>query len=74
MSLLGNPALVVSVIVAQAVHIGAMYIPWLRDTLELAPISLLEWACMLLASSSLIIVSELDKAFGKRSFATTQSA
>ncbi|NSZ77094.1 HAD-IC family P-type ATPase [Agrobacterium tumefaciens] len=68
MSLLGNPALVVSVIVAQAVHIGAMYIPWLRDTLELAPISLLEWACMLLASSSLIIVSDLDKAFGKRSF------
>lgn len=74
MSLLGNPALVVSVIVAQAVHITAMYIPWLRDTLELAPISLLEWAFMLLASSSLIIVSELDKFFGTRSFATTPSA
>jgi magnesium-transporting ATPase (P-type) len=73
-SLLGNPALVVSVLGAQAVHIAAMYVPWLRDTLDLAPISLLEWACMLLASSSLIIVSELDKAFARKSLPTTQSA
>jgi calcium-translocating P-type ATPase len=66
MSFLGNPALVISVLIAQAVHIAAMYVPWLRDTLELAPISLLEWACMLLASSSLIIVSEIDKACSRR--------
>jgi magnesium-transporting ATPase (P-type) len=65
MPFFGNPALVVSVLTAQAVHIAAMYVPWLRDTMELAPISLLEWTCMLLASSSLIIVSELDKAFAK---------
>ncbi|MGF9691341.1 HAD-IC family P-type ATPase [Rhizobium sp. 0TCS1.26] len=74
MSVLGNPALIGCVVVAQAVHIAAMYVPWLRDTLELAPISLLEWACMLLAASSLIIVSELDKAFAQKPFATRQSA
>jgi len=71
-SFFGNPALVFSVLVAQALHIAAMYIPRLRDILELAPISLFEWVCMLLASSSLIVISELDKAFEKRSFPTTR--
>jgi hypothetical protein len=38
-----------------------MYIPWFRDTLDLAPISLAEWALMLLAASSILLVTELDK-------------
>nr|CAD6601266.1 HAD family hydrolase [Rhizobium sp. Khangiran2] len=59
--LLGNPLLVVTIIIAQALHIAAMYIPWLRDTLDLAPISLAEWALMLLGAASIIVVTELDK-------------
>ncbi|MFB9947217.1 cation-translocating P-type ATPase [Rhizobium puerariae] len=57
----GNPLLLLAVVSAQALHIAAMYMPWFRDTLELAPISLAEWAMMLLAASSILVVTELDK-------------
>ncbi len=57
----GNPLLIFTVVAAQALHISAMYIPWFRDTLDLAPISLAEWALMLLAASSILLVTELDK-------------
>lgn len=57
----GNPLLLVTVITAQGLHIAAMYIPWLRDTLDLARISLAEWALMLLGAASIIVVTELDK-------------
>lgn len=57
----GNPLLILTVVAAQALHISAMYIPWFRDTLDLAPISLAEWAVMLIAASSILIVTELDK-------------
>jgi magnesium-transporting ATPase (P-type) len=57
----GNPLLILTVIAAQAIHISAMYIPWFRETLYLAPISFAEWALMLLAASSILVVTELDK-------------
>ncbi|CAN7178260.1 cation-translocating P-type ATPase [Neorhizobium sp. LjRoot104] len=57
----GNPLLILTVIAAQAIHISAMYIPWFRETLDLAPISFAEWALMLLAASSILVVTELDK-------------
>ncbi|WP_142592974.1 cation-translocating P-type ATPase [Pseudorhizobium endolithicum] len=57
----GNPLLLITVIAAQGLHIAAMYIPWLRDTLELSPISMAEWAVMLIAATSILIVTELDK-------------
>ncbi|MBP1846662.1 magnesium-transporting ATPase (P-type) [Rhizobium petrolearium] len=61
LSFFGNPLLILTVIMAQVLHISAMYIPWFRDTLDLAPISLAEWAVMLLAASSILVVTELDK-------------
>lgn len=57
----GNPLLILTVIAAQAIHISAMYIPWFRETLGLAPILFAEWALMLLAASSILAVTELDK-------------
>nr|CAD6409025.1 HAD family hydrolase [Rhizobium sp. Q54] len=57
----GNPLLLITVIAAQGLHIAAMYIPWLRDTLELSPISMAEWAVMLISATSILIVTELDK-------------
>ncbi|WP_117192790.1 cation-translocating P-type ATPase [Rhizobium terrae] len=57
----GNPLLLLAVFSAQALHIAAMYVPWLRDTLQLAPPSLMEWASMLLAAASILLVTELDK-------------
>ncbi|MCF3638753.1 HAD-IC family P-type ATPase [Rhizobium sp. TRM95111] len=57
----GNPLLLVAIMATQALHIAAMYVPWFRDTLEIAPISTAEWALMLLAASSILAVTELDK-------------
>ncbi len=58
---LRNPLLLFTVVTAQALHISAMYIPWLRDTLQLAPISPAEWVLMLVLASSILVVTELDK-------------
>lgn len=57
----GNPQLLGAIVATQALHIAAMYVPWFRDTLEIAPISLTEWALMLLTASSILIATELDK-------------
>ncbi|MBX5227304.1 HAD-IC family P-type ATPase [Rhizobium sp. NLR9b] len=56
-----NPLLLASMVVAQAIHIGAMHVPWFREVLGLAPISLAEWALTLLAAGSLLLVIEVDK-------------
>ncbi|MCA1408374.1 HAD-IC family P-type ATPase [Ensifer sp. IC3342] len=56
-----NPLLLSSVAAAQALHIAAMYTPWLRETLQLSPISWSEWAALLLAASSVLFVMEFDK-------------
>ncbi|WP_018324436.1 cation-translocating P-type ATPase [Rhizobium giardinii] len=69
-----NPLLVVSVAAAQALHISAMYIPWLRDTLQLAPISPWEWAALLLVASAVLVAMEFDKLRWRRSGAQTGSS
>ena len=50
--LMANPLLILGVIAAQALQIGAMHAPYLADILSLQPISLQEWAVMLLVASS----------------------
>lgn len=62
-----NPWLFVSVIGAQALHIAAMYIPWLRDTLEIQPVSLEVWLTLLALSVSLVAVVEAYKLVRRRS-------
>jgi len=64
--LLANPLLVTGVIAVQALHISAMYIPFLRDTLHLAPVSLAEWGVLLLVASSLLAVMEFEKRWDRR--------
>jgi calcium-translocating P-type ATPase len=61
-----NPLLVLAIPAAQGVHIAAMYIPVLRDTLQVAPVSLADWAGLLLIASSLLVVMELEKAWDAR--------
>ncbi|MDP1732546.1 MAG: HAD-IC family P-type ATPase [Devosia sp.] len=56
-----NPLLVLSVIGAQVLHIAAMYIPGLNDTLALQPVSLVDWGVLVLLASSILVVMELDK-------------
>ncbi|MBP1849386.1 cation-translocating P-type ATPase [Rhizobium halophytocola] len=62
----GNPLLLASVVAAQAIHILAMYIPWFRTTLEIAPNSFAQWMLMLAAASSLVLTTELQKWLTRR--------
>ena len=60
-NLLQNRLLLVSVIAAQLVHIGAMYIPWLADLLGIAPVSGEQWVELLSMALLLLLVMELHK-------------
>lgn len=65
-SLWANPLLVFGVIGAQALHVAAMYAPFLSDTLSLTPVSLTEWSQLLLAASALLVTMEVQKWVGRR--------
>ncbi len=60
-SLFANPFLIVSILVAQAVHIGAMYLPGMNTLLGIAPVTLVQWGMLLLAASSLMLMMEFSK-------------
>ena len=59
--LFANPLLALGVAGAQALHIGAMYIPGLNDTLRLTPVSLREWGMLLAVAATLPALVELEK-------------
>jgi magnesium-transporting ATPase (P-type) len=65
-----NPFLMLSVIAAQSLHIAAMYIPGLNDTLGLQPVSLADWSLLMLLASSILVVMELDKWWARHRAAT----
>ncbi|MFQ6184781.1 cation-translocating P-type ATPase [Sinorhizobium meliloti] len=58
---LANPLLLLSIAAAQGLHIASMYIPILRETLQVSPISFSDWALLLVAASSALLVVEIDK-------------
>ncbi|MNL66791.1 hypothetical protein D3C87_1913110 [compost metagenome] len=64
--LLSNPFLLAGVVGAQALHIGAMYVPGLSDLLDIAPIGLGEWAQLLMIAASVLLVSEIGKLWQNR--------
>jgi Ca2+-transporting ATPase len=59
--LFSNPILLIGILVAQGIHIGAMYTPGLSDALQLSPISLSHWLILLATASVLFIVDEVHK-------------
>jgi magnesium-transporting ATPase (P-type) len=59
--LAANPLLVLAVIAAQAVHIGAMYLPGLSHVLRLEPIGFGLWWKIALLALALIVVMECYK-------------
>jgi Ca2+-transporting ATPase len=65
-SIFANPLLLVGVIGAQTLHIGAMYVPMISETLGLSPVSLSEWAAMLALAFALLAVVEIDKWWDRR--------
>ena len=58
---LGNPLLFFGVIIAQGIHIAAMYIPGLNSTLGMAPVDILHWINLLLLALSLFALMEAHK-------------
>jgi Ca2+-transporting ATPase len=68
----GNPLLIIGIVGAQAVHVAAMHIPLVRDTLSLAPVGWREWSALLAAGTVLLAAMELDKWWAGRAAAAKQ--
>jgi Ca2+-transporting ATPase len=63
---LRNKLVLIGTIVAQLIHIGAMYTPWISDVLHIEPVSLREWVMLLAAALSILVVMEVLKAVHNR--------
>jgi Ca2+-transporting ATPase len=59
---LRNPILLIGTTIAQLVHIGAMYTPWISDVLHIQPVSPQHWLELLGLALTVLIVMELHKA------------
>ena len=56
-----NPLLLFGTIMAQLIHISAMYIPWLQEALGASPISFEHWLELLGIALILVVVMEIQK-------------
>ncbi len=61
-NLFRNPILLIGTAVAQLVHIGAMYTPWISDVLHIQPVSPQHWLELLGIALTVLIAMELHKA------------
>lgn len=59
--LMKNPLLIYGTLLAQAMHIAAMYMPGLSDVLYIKPVSLIEWSALLCIALIPMAVIELEK-------------
>jgi hypothetical protein len=64
--LTANLLLVAAVIAAHGVHIGAMFVPGLREVLGIAPVSADVWLMLLPVAVSLLFVDEIAKLIHRR--------
>jgi len=63
---LRNPLLFFGTIVAQLVHIGAMWTPGLNTVLDVAPVTFWEWAELVPVALSLLLIMETHKYVRRR--------
>lgn len=61
-----NPSLILAILAAQAIHIAAMYWPFMQQVLGAERVQLSHWASLLLIALSLLMVIELDKVLWRR--------
>jgi len=61
-----NKLLLGGTVLAQLVHIGAMYTPWLGDVLGASPVSFEQWLTLLGLALSVMFVMELHKWYWAR--------
>jgi magnesium-transporting ATPase (P-type) len=66
MPLSHNWPLVGAVVAAQGMHLAAPYIPFLRDVLQVQPVSPLMWAALAGIALSILLVMEADKWLRRR--------
>jgi len=60
---LRNPILLIGTVVAQLVHIGAMYTPWISDVLQLQPVTPQHWLELLGLALTVLLAMEIHKFF-----------
>ena len=65
--------LILAILGAQAIHIAAMYTPGLSAILQVEPVTLLQWAQLLMIALVLIVVDELHKRWHQRAIPGNQS-
>jgi len=58
---LRNPILLIGTAIAQLVHIGAMYTPWISDVLQIQPVSLQHWLELLSLAFTVMLAMEIHK-------------
>ncbi len=61
--LAANPFLIIAILGAQGLHIGAMYLPGLGGLLDIQPIGFGDWAAVAAIAASLFVVMEAYKAW-----------
>ncbi|MCP4982074.1 MAG: HAD-IC family P-type ATPase [Gammaproteobacteria bacterium] len=69
---LRNKLLLGGTCIAQLVHIGAMYTPWLGDVLGASPVTFEQWLSLLGLALSVLVVMELHKWFRSRFTAVSE--
>jgi Ca2+-transporting ATPase len=62
-----NRILLFGTAIAQLIHIGAMYTPWISDVLKIQPVSLQHWFSLLGLALSVVVIMELQKLWWQRS-------
>jgi len=65
-----NKLLLGGTVIAQLIHIGAMYTPWLGDVLGASPVTFEQWLTLLGLALSVMFVMELHKWFRARLVST----
>lgn len=70
--LAANPLLVLSVLLAQGIHVGSMFVPGWRDVLQIAPVSPGVWGALLAITLSKFLVVEIYKWLRGRDLARRQ--
>jgi len=58
---LRNKILLIGTLLAQLIHIGAMYTPWIRDVLHIQPVSLQHWLQLMMLALSILLIMESHK-------------
>ncbi len=61
-----NILLVFGVIVAQSLHVISTYVPFMQDTLKIAPVSLGQWLIMIPFALSVLVAMEIFKKLRKK--------